>query len=207
MRGVLNTNHVVAGFSSRFRFERGLKPAVTLPRAVVCVFVSSLVCTSAFAQTRRLEPTDKVQMVQSKDSSNVPLFRIRLSAPEGIPKLKSRRPEIGPVDSIDVLEGATTYKPFYVKLGHEALGFSGAANTSRFALPVMDSSGSMLERLASGQTKFEAAKAAAKQFLNGFQPGVDNIAVVPFESRQVEARIRQAVFASDVHSVEAQIDN
>jgi Ca-activated chloride channel family protein len=65
----------------------------------------------------------------------------------------------------------------------------------------------MLERLASGQSKFDAARAAAKQFLSGFEPGVDNIAVVSFESHQVVSRIQRAVFATDIGSVQAQIDH
>ena len=166
----------------------------------------ALLCfvSSAFGQTAagRLQKADQVHMLQSKDSSNKPFFRMRLTVPEGIPKLKT------PANSIEILEGDHTYRPFYVQLGQETLAAPAAASTSRrFALIVMDISGSMLEQLASGQTKFEAAKAAAKQFLNGFQPGIDNIAVVPFESRQVAAKIRRAVFASDVPSVTAQIES
>jgi len=165
----------------------------------------ALLCfvSSAFGQTAagRLQKADQVHMLQSKDSSNKPFFRMRLTVPEGIPKLKT------PANSIEILEGDHTYRPFYVQLGQETLAAPAAASTSRrFALIVMDISGSMLEQLASGQTKFEAAKAAAKQFLNGFQPGIDNIAVVPFESRQVASKIRRAVFASDVQSVTAQIE-
>jgi Ca-activated chloride channel family protein len=176
----------------------------TAKAGVYSVLISSaltLFVGSAIAQSERLQQADKVHMLQSKDSSNKPFFQIRLSIPEGIPKLKS------PVNSIEILEGDHAYKPFYVKLGQETLGVTAAPKNKRFALLLLDVSGSMLEHLASGQSKFDAAKAAAKQFLNGFEPGIDNIAVVPFESRQVVPKVQQAVFATDVQSVRAQIDN
>jgi Mg-chelatase subunit ChlD len=158
---------------------------------------------TAFGQTAagRLQNADKVHMLQSKDSSNRPFFRMRLTIPEGVPKLRT------PANSIEIFEGDHSYHPFYVQLGQETRALPGAVSTSRrFALIVMDVSGSMLDRLASGQTKFEAATAAAKQFLNGFEAGIDNVAVVPFESRQVVAKIRRAVFASDLQSVMAEIE-
>jgi Ca-activated chloride channel family protein len=162
----------------------------------------ALFAVSAVAQSERLQQADKVHMLQSKDSSNKPFFQIHLSSPEGIPRLKS------PVSSIEILEDGHVCTPFYVKLGQETPGApSSAAKPRRFALLLIDVSGSMLERLASGQSKFDAAKAAAKQFLNGFEPGVDNIAVVSFESREVVSRIQRAVFATDIGSVQAQIDN
>jgi Ca-activated chloride channel family protein len=165
-------------------------------------FVLTLfVAHAATAQTARLQQADKVHMLQSKDSSNKPFFQIRLSIPEGIPKLKS------PLNSIEILEGNHPYKPFHVQLGEETIGVAAAAKNKRFALLLFDVSGSMLERLAGGQTKFDAARAAAKQFLNGFESGIDNIAVVPFESRQVVSKIQHAVFATDAQSVQAQIDN
>jgi Ca-activated chloride channel family protein len=181
-----------------FKLNRAGVAAYSVRAALLWTFLSGTV----LAQTPRLQQADKVQMLQSKDSSNKPFFRLRLSIPEGIPKLKD------PVNSIEILEGNQSYRPFYVKLGQETLAVSGgAAKTSRFALLLMDISGSMLDRLAGGQTKFDAAKTAARQFLSGFEPGVDNLAVVPFDARQVDARIRQAVFASDLQSVQAQIDN
>ena len=170
--------------------------------SLLAVWSHALLLGTVLAQTPRLQQADKVHMLQSKDSSNKPFFQLRLSIPEGIPKLKD------PAKSIEILEGNQIYRPFYVKFGQETLGVSGTtAKTSRFALLLMDISGSMLDRLGSGQTKSDAAKIAAKQFLNGFEVGVDNVAIVPFEARQVEPRIRQAVFASDLQSAQAQIDN
>src|SRR5262245_34737948 len=125
--------------------------------SLVCLAAAFLVPAPSSARFQatgdgKLTAADKVRMIQAKDSSNQPFFRIQLRSPEGIPKLKN------PMSSIEILEGDRTYKPFYVHLGDETLGVKGSASTSkRFAMLVMDVSGSMLERLASGQTKFEAA--------------------------------------------------
>jgi Mg-chelatase subunit ChlD len=76
----------------------------------------------------------------------------------------------------------------------------------RLALVLLDISGSMNLRLASGQTRFEAAKASVAQFVSAFQDGVDRVAVVPFESHHVEAGIRSAVFANTKEQALAQVD-
>ena len=81
--------------------------------------------------------------------------------------------------------------PFYASAGGEQLKVR-----PRLALILLDISGSMNLRLASGQTRFEAAKASIAQFLADFQDGVDRVAVVPFESHHVEAGVRGAVFAN-----------
>src|SRR5215471_7279237 len=164
-----------------------------MKRVSFAVFLCFAVTALGQTAAGRLQNADKVHMLQSKDASNRPFFRMRLTVPEGVPKLRT------PTNSIEIFDGDHTYHPFYVQLGQEARDVAGPVSTSRrFALIVMDVSGSMLDRLASGQTKFEAATAAARQFLTGFQAGIDNVAVVPFESRQVVAKIRRAVFASDL---------
>src|SRR5215475_10338905 len=137
---------------------------LNLARAAFCALLPALFSGTVLAQSAQLQQADKVHMLQSNDSSNKPFFQLRLSIPEGIPKVKD------PANSIEILEGSHKYRPFYVKFGQETLGVSGGtAETSRFALLLMDISGSMLGRLASGQTKFDAAKTAEKQFLNGFE--------------------------------------
>src|SRR5215475_2414770 len=175
---------------------------LNLARAAFCALLPALFSGIVLAQIAQLQQADKVHMLQSNDSSNKPFFQLRLSIPEGIPKVKD------PANSIEILEGNHKYRPFYVKFGQETPGVSGGtAKTRRFALLLMDISGSILGRKARGQTKFDAAKTAAKQFLNGFESGVDNVAVVAFDARQVDLRIRQAVFGTDLQSVQAQIDN
>jgi Mg-chelatase subunit ChlD len=91
--------------------------------------------------------------------------------------------------------------PFYASAGGEQLKVR-----PRLALILLDISGSMNLRLASGQTRFEAAKASIAQFLADFQDGVDRVAVVPFESHHVEAGVRGAVFANAREQALAEVD-
>src|SRR5215471_4855580 len=120
----------------------------TWARSVLISGALAMFAGSAVAQNERLQQADKVHMLQSKDSSNKPFFQIRLSAPEGIPRLKS------PLNSIEILEAGHPFTPFYVKFGQETPGAPSVAKPRRFALLLLDVSGSMLERLASGQSKF-----------------------------------------------------
>ena len=81
--------------------------------------------------------------------------------------------------------------PFYASSG------SGpdAAQHTNVVLLLIDISGSMREPMG-GTSRFEAAKGAIMQFLDGMQEGSDRIAIVPFESHNVVSTIRGAVFAS-----------
>jgi hypothetical protein len=54
----------------------------------------------------------------------------------------------------------------------------------------------MNTRLKTGQTRFEAATAAASIFLNGFEDGADRLAIAPFGSRDIIETIRSARFAT-----------
>src|SRR5215467_5221421 len=107
----------------------------TAKAGVYSVLISSaltLFVGNAIAQSERLQQADKVHMLQSKDSSNKPFFQIRLSIPEGVPKLKS------PLNSIEIIEDGHACTPFYVKLGQETVGAPPAAKPRRFALLLLD---------------------------------------------------------------------
>jgi Ca-activated chloride channel family protein len=54
----------------------------------------------------------------------------------------------------------------------------------------------MARKLATGETRFQAARFALTQFLDNFQDGVDEVAIVPFESHNVASTIRAASFAN-----------
>ncbi|GAA3753679.1 hypothetical protein GCM10022270_10470 [Terriglobus aquaticus] len=82
--------------------------------------------------------------------------------------------------------------PFYASLG----AGPDAADHTNVVLLMIDISGSMNDKLANGQTRFEAAKSAIAQFVDGMQEGSDRIAIVPFESHNVVSTIHGAVYAS-----------
>lgn len=71
-----------------------------------------------------------------------------------------------------------------------------AGDHTNVVLLMIDISGSMNDKLANGQTRFDAAKSAIAQFLEGMQEGSDRVAIVPFESHNVVSTIRGAVYAS-----------
>jgi Mg-chelatase subunit ChlD len=94
------------------------------------------------------------------------------------------------------------YEPFYAV----AASADSAVQNKRYIMVVFDVSGSMLEPI--GKTrKFEAAKEAVKGILNQFRPGIDYIAIVPFESHQVVSQIQKAQFVSDRQSADMQLNN
>ncbi len=82
--------------------------------------------------------------------------------------------------------------PFYASAG------SGpdAGDHINVVLLVIDISGSMNQPVAGGQSRFEAARGAIAQFLDGMQEGADRVAIVPFESHNVVSTIHAAVFTS-----------
>lgn len=82
--------------------------------------------------------------------------------------------------------------PFFASAG------SGpdAGDHTNVVLLVIDISGSMNQPVAGGQSRFEAARSAIAQFLDGMQEGSDRVAIVPFESHNVVSTIHAAVFTS-----------
>ncbi len=87
-------------------------------------------------------------------------------------------------------EGPVT--PFYASAG---LGPDAAEHTN-VVLLMIDISGSMNTPVAGGVSRFETAKIAIAQFLDGMQEGSDRVAIVPFESHSVIPTIRSAVFTT-----------
>jgi Ca-activated chloride channel family protein len=91
--------------------------------------------------------------------------------------------------------------PFYATAG----AGPGSGVRSRLALVVIDVSGSMNQLMSDGQSRYAAAKTAALQFLEGFENGADQVAVVPFESHNVLSQIRAAKFASTAEEARRQV--
>ena len=82
--------------------------------------------------------------------------------------------------------------PFYASAGNGP----DAGDHVNVVLLVIDISGSMNQPVAGGQSRFEAARGAIAQFLDGMQEGTDRVAIVPFESHNVVPTIHAAVFTS-----------
>jgi len=164
-------------------------------------FVAGIVNSQSRNET--LSFADKVRMVNCDPAMTTPCFRIKLNA------IDARREPVqldlpsGPelARDLTIIVGNQEITPFYA-----AASGAGKANVQgRIALILIDISGSMINRLSTGETRFGAAKAALGRFIENFEDGVDQVAIVPFESHHVEPTIRNAVFARDKQAAEQQI--
>lgn len=152
----------------------------------------------------KLDFSEPVKLISCEPASTVPCFRAKLNVvdakgdPMGVELPKPERLAA----EMTVHVGDQEVKPFYAVAG----GASTAKVRGRAALVIVDISGSMNKKLASGLTRFETAKQAISIFLQGFERGADRVAVVPFESHNVQSRIAGALFARTKEEALAQVD-
>ena len=158
------------------------------------VLLMACFCVPCAAQdgSARLDFADKMKMVNCETVSPVPVFRLKFNivdakgqpSPVQLPQADQLARSI----AIRVNERPVT--PFYA---------AAQAGTNlaqhRVTLILVDVSGSMNAKLATGETRFAAAKSAIGHSLEKFVPGVDRIAIVPFESHNVDSQIARAHFA------------
>ncbi len=175
--------------------------------AMLCaVFLAPAPGAAATATGGRLEFADKVRLVTCDPALKTPCFRIKVSLvnASGAP-LGAVLPDAAKLaEHVTVTADNQQVSPFFVSASS---GEGRNRLRPRIALVLIDVSGSMNEKLPSGQTRFEAARAAARTLADGFIPGVDRIAVAPFASRDVVAGIRGAGFARTAGDLRRAIDN
>lgn len=151
-------------------------------------------CSVAFAQAGKLDFADKIRLVSCDPSTSKPCFRVKFNVvdAQGSPLNINLPPNKDLRGKLKVYLDNQEIDPFF------AVAQSGdtQAVRGRIALILVDISGSMNGRMPSGQTRFETAKAALAQFLQGFDPSVDRVAIVPFESHNVASQISSAEFAT-----------
>ena len=147
-----------------------------------------------FTPTGKLDFADKVRLVSCDPSTSKPCFRVKFNVvdTQGSPLNINLPPNKDLRGKLKVYLDNQEIDPFF------AVAQSGdtQAVRGRIALILVDISGSMNHMLPSGQTRFETAKAALAQFLQGFDPSVDRVAIVPFESHNVASQISSAEFAT-----------
>lgn len=167
----------------------------------ICLF--SLVCC-AQAQQQRLELASDLKLVDCWPASPVPCFRASLNIldAQGMPAALDLQGQNKLTSNIKVTADGAPVTVFYANAGSTTQSAHG-----RIALILVDISGSMNRRLTTGETRFEAARNALEHFLESFQEGVDQVAIVPFESHRVEETIRNASFAVTRAAAEAQVQN
>jgi Ca-activated chloride channel family protein len=145
------------------------------------------------AQRAKLEFAEKPIMVNCS-LANGPCFRLKFNIVDqkGSPAPVELLAPGQLAQSLTIHMGDRTTSPFFASADSD--GKRGNIRP-RVALILIDVSGSMNTRLKSGQTRFEAAKAGASIFVNGFEDGIDRLAVAPFGSQHVEETIRSTRFA------------
>jgi len=172
--------------------------------ALAAAGLAAALLSPARGQTPGLDFAEPLKLVSCEPASTVPCFRMKLNLVDG--RGQPYNAQLPPADKlasqITVTMGRQQIKPFYAT----AAGESVAKVRGRAALIIVDISGSMKKTLPTGQTRFEAARAAVRSFLEQFEEGADRVAVVPFESHLVEDRIRSAVFARTRSAALAQVD-
>ncbi len=173
-------------------------------KAVAVFMGMSLVSVIATAQTGHLDFADKVRLVNCDPSTPKPCFRVKFNVvdAQGAPLNVDLPPNRDLRGKLKVYVDNQEIDPFF------AVSQSGdkQAVRGRIALILVDISGSMNHVLPTGITRFETAKAALAQFLQGFDSSVDRVAIVPFESHNVAAQIRAAQFATNSTDALAQIN-
>ena len=165
-----------------------------------------LVCVSyaaAFGQDRpRLNFADPIQLLDCQPVTFVPCFSASFNVVDnnGVPAAVNF-PKADRLPSNLTL----TADDVPVTIFYASTSSSQKSARGRLVLVLVDISGSMSRRLTSGETRFEAARSALGQFLETFQDGVDEVAIVPFESHDVAASIRAASFARTKEQALAQV--
>jgi len=174
-------------------------------RGRVVVMLVAISCTTVLAQDQpRLNFADQIQLVDCQPVSAIPCFTASFNTVDsnGVPY---------PVDfprADSLLANLTmTADGGPVKVFYASTGSSKKSVRGRLALVLVDTSGSMARKLPTGETRFQAARSALAQFLDSFQDGVDEVAILPFESHDVTSTIRAASFAHTKEEALAQVKN
>lgn len=152
--------------------------------------------SDAIAQQPHLSFSDDVKMLDCTPVSSAPCFATSFNIldqndhPYGL--------ELGNnlVSNLKVTADGAPAQVFY------AAGAAAQSSRRRLTLILIDISGSMARKLPMGQTRFQAARSALAQFLYDFRDGVDQVAIVPFESHNVVSTIESAVFAQNREQAE-----
>ncbi len=164
--------------------------------------VALATASGAWAQGVRLEFAEKVRLLDCSPAASVPAFGLKANIvdAEGAPVGLALPPQEQLPQHITVVADNIEITPFYASAGSDS-----AQQRQRVAMILVDASGSMLQRMESGRTRYDAAKAAVLRFLEGFEEGSDQVSVVPFESHQVLSKIRRGVFSSSLAEAQQQV--
>lgn len=165
--------------------------------------VSSNSIPPADSAALELFPVSSPMLVQCAPVSSTPCFSVVLTPSDRtgkpVPVALPSRDRL--LQSVQIESDGARIAPFYVSSG------SGTDSSQRpnVVLIEVDISGSMNSLVSHGVSRFDAAQSAIAKYLGSMQEGVDQIAIVPFESHHVVSTIQSAVFTSKRDEAMAQL--
>ncbi len=158
----------------------------------------------ACAQSVSLDFLTKPMLIECEPGSGETCFRMKFDfVDESAKPIKLQLPSSDQLPShIDVQVDGEAVKPFYAA----SLDTSSAVAQPQITLILFDVSGSMLRTDLEGQSRFDAAKDAAAEYLKGLSDVRDLVAIVPFASRDVEKTIANAHFVNTRAAAQSELD-
>ncbi|MDE1178252.1 MAG: VWA domain-containing protein [Edaphobacter sp.] len=161
--------------------------------------------TLAHGQTVSLDFLTKPTLVECEPESAEPCFRMKFDFVDAAGRpVNVQLPSAEELAShVEVQIDGQAVKPFYAAA---AAGNADQVRLPQTALLLFDVSGSMLKSDLDGQSRFDAAKGAAAEYLRNFSDGHDRVAIVPFDSHNVESTISAAHFVSTRAEAQAELD-
>jgi len=175
-----------------------------LNRIAVLLVAAWMAQTGIHAQSTSLDFLTKPTLIECEPEGAESCFRMSLGFVD-----ESGKPvnvQLPPADQlashVEVEIDGASVKPFYAVSTRR----TAVARKPQTTLLLFDISGSMLTPDLAGQSRFEAARGAAAEFLKNFSDGNDLVAIVPFASRDVEKSIAAAHFVSTRAEAEAELN-
>jgi Mg-chelatase subunit ChlD len=170
------------------------------------IFLICLVALCGFGcraeKAQDIRPAERVELLALDENDPRPYFHaeLKFANPDQV-RLPARSEDLQKL--VKVREAGS----LFMREGREFTPFKVSNRATEGKLDVMmlfDLSGSMITGSLGGRTRLDAAKDAARVLVEKFRAG-DRIAIAPFESHEVRARIENAVFAETPEAAEAQI--
>jgi hypothetical protein len=174
--------------------------------ALLMAIVIGLVSVEARAQeTTRLRFRTRPFLVDCLDR---PCFRIDVIAVDA----QDQPVELPESTEFEVYRGDVKLPKVYVtRLRGTRSSDRGGEGTAapqipRVTMVLFDTSGSMNDRLPDGETKFAVARRQLDALFEGFRDQIDLMAIAPFDSQRVAARIRGAQFQRTRDGLRRQVE-
>src|SRR6185437_11013898 len=173
--------------------------------AALVVMATGWLQTFAHGQTVSLDFLTKPTLVECEPEGAEPCFRMKFDFVDaaGKPVNVQLPPADRLTSHVEVQIEGENVKPFYAEATATRQDQARPPQTTPL---LFDVSGSMLTSDLDGQSRFDAAKSAAAEYLKNFSDGRDLVEIVPFASRNVESTIAAAHFVSTRAEAQAELD-